>query len=138
MCPRWLYEKLPACYLLTAVGMIVLTDSPLLWLAGALLFVAGAASWMMRSSYRRTDLVIFPTKRWFQPEWLYEAQPFIWLTLGLLLSHLPDAMALVALLPCAWACRCLWVRSHYRHHAAGLASHLRRDPARRRRVRLLR
>lgn len=105
MCPRWLYERLPACYLLTAVGMIMLTDSPLLWLAGALLFVAGAASWMMRSSYRRTDLVIFPTKRWFQPKWLYEAQPFIWLALGLLLSHLPDAMALVALLPCAWACR---------------------------------
>ena len=49
MCPHWLYERLPACYLLTAVGMIMLTDSPLLWLAGALLFVAGAASWMMRS-----------------------------------------------------------------------------------------
>lgn len=61
MCPHWLY-RLPACYLLTAVGMIMLTDSLLLWLAGALLFVAGAASWMMRPSYRRTDLVIFPTK----------------------------------------------------------------------------
>ncbi|MGL4352831.1 MULTISPECIES: hypothetical protein [Aeromonas] len=138
MCPHWLYERLPVCYLLTAVGMITLTQTPLLWLAGSLLFVAGAVIWMMRSSYRRTDLIIFPTKRWFKPEWLYEAQPFIWLALGLLLSRLPNAAALLAVIPCVWACRCLWARSHYRHHASGLVLHLRRDPARRRRVRLLR
>jgi hypothetical protein len=138
MCPRWLYERLPVCYLLTAVGTLTLTQTPLLWLAGSLLFFAGAVIWMMRSSYRRTDLVIFPTKRWFQPEWLYEAQPFVWLALGLLLSRLPSATALLALIPCVWACRCLWARSHYRHHAGGLTSHLRRDTARRRRVRLLR
>ena len=60
----------------------IVASGGLVWLAGALLFVAGAASWMMRSSYRRTDLVIFPTKRWFQPEWLYEAQPFIWRQVG--------------------------------------------------------
>lgn len=138
MCPRWLYERLPVCYLLVAVGIILLSHSPLLWLAGTLLFVAGATVWMMRSSYRRTDLVIFPAKRWFQPEWLYEAQPFIWLALGLLLSRLPNASALLALLPCLWACRCLWARNHYRHHADGLVSQLRRNPTRRRRVRLLR
>ncbi|MFM4920774.1 hypothetical protein [Aeromonas dhakensis] len=138
MCPRWLYEKLPACYLLAAIGIIALSHSPLLWLAGGLLFVAGAASWMMRSSYRRTDLVIFPNKVWLQPEWLYEAQPFLWLVLGLLLSRQQGAGALLALLPCLWALRCLWARNRYRHHAEGLASQLRRHPTRRRRMRLLR
>lgn len=138
MLPHWLYERLPALYLLTATGIILLTRIPVLGLIGALLFVAGALIWMMRSCYRRTDLILFPAKQWFKPEWLYEAQPFIWLAVALLLSHLPGTLALLALLPGLWACHCLWARHHHRHHATGVASHLRRYTHRRRMQRVLR
>jgi len=132
MLPPFLYERLPSVYLLTAIAIIVVSEQPLLWFAGALLFIAGAVTWMMRSSYRRTDLVIFPTKRWLQPEWLYEAQPFIWLALALVMSQFSTTSALMAIVPCLWACRCLWARHHFRHHAEGVVAHLRRDPTRRR------
>ena len=137
MLPPWLYEQLPSFYLLLSAGLLLLAQSPLLWLAATMLFVAGALIWMMRSNYRRTDLVIFPAKHWFQPELVYEAQPFLWLALGLLLLRLPDTTALLALLPCLWGCRCLWARRLHRHHAQGLAQHLRRDSGRRRGHRLL-
>ena len=132
MLPAWLYEQLPNLYLLLSAGLLLVAQTPLLWLAAALLFVAGALVWMMRSNYRRTDLVIFPAKHWFQPEWCYEALPFAWLALGLLLLRLPDTTALLALLPCLWGCRCLWARRHRRHHAEGIARHLRRSSAHRR------
>lgn len=133
MLPSWLYEQLPSVYLLLSAGLLLLAQSPLLWLAATMLFVAGALIWMMRSNYRRTDLVIFPAKHWLQPELIYEAQPFLWLALGLLLLRLPDTTALIALLPCLWGCRCLWARRLHRHHAQGLA----RDSGRRRGHRLL-
>ncbi|MCZ0750638.1 hypothetical protein [Aeromonas enteropelogenes] len=132
MLPPYIYERLPSLYLLMAIAMITLSEQPLLWFAGCLLFIVGAITWMMRSSYRRTDLIIFPDKRWLQPEWLYEAQPFIWLALGLLISQQPAPFAPLALLPCLWACSCLWARHRYRHHVCGATAHLRRDPARRR------
>ena len=138
MLPPFIYERLPSLYLLAAIAIITLSEQPLLWFAGALLFIAGAVTWMMRSSYRRTDLIIFPSKRWLQPEWLYEVQPFIWLAAGLAMSQLPAPAALIALVPCLWACRCLWARHHYRRHAHGVIVHLRRDPARRRLHRSLR
>ncbi|WP_236611742.1 hypothetical protein [Aeromonas molluscorum] len=56
--------------------LLLLGHRPLIWGAGALLFGCGALLWMMRSSYRRTDLVVYPLHRWISPEWLYEAQPF--------------------------------------------------------------
>lgn len=130
MLPSWLYEPLPALYLLASAGLL-LTQSPLLWLASTALFAAGAVIWMMRSNYRRTDLVVFPAKRWFQPELLYECQPFLWLALGLLLLRLPGNTALLALLPCLWGGRCLWARRQHRHHARGLRLHLRRGSSRR-------
>ncbi|MGL4249630.1 MAG: hypothetical protein ACRCR1_03060 [Aeromonas sp.] len=138
MLPSFIYERLPSIYLTIAISTIMLSEHPLLWFAGTLLFIAGAITWMMRSSYRRTDLVIFPTKRWLKPEWLYEAQPFIWLALGLVMSQMAAPGTLVALLPCLWACRCLWARHHYRHHAHGVIAHLRRDPTQRRLHRILR
>ena len=137
MLPPWLYEQLPGLYLLLSAGLVLLTHSPLLWLAAALLFGVGALIWMMRTNYRRTDLVIFPAKRWLQPEWYYEAQPFVWLALALLLLRLPGNTALLALLPTLWGCRCLWARRRHRHHAPGLALHLRRSSGRRRGHRLL-
>ncbi|MGL5498733.1 MAG: hypothetical protein ACRDCQ_17470, partial [Aeromonas sobria] len=108
MLPPFIYERLPSLYLLAAVALIMLNEQRLLWFAGALLFIVGAVTWMMRSSYRRTDLIIFPAKRWLQPEWLYEAQPFVLLALGLVISQLAAPIVLAAFVPCLWACRCLW------------------------------
>lgn len=138
MLPSWLYEQLPTLCLLLAAGLLLFAHSPLLLFAAALLFVTGALIWMMRSNYRRTDLIIFPTKRWFQPEWHYEALPFMWLALGLLLLRLPGNTALLALLPCLWGCRCLWARRHHRHHSEGVALQLRRSSSRRHGHRILR
>lgn len=138
MLPPFIYERLPSLYLLAAVALIMLNEQRLLWFAGALLFIVGAVTWMMRSSYRRTDLIIFPAKRWLQPEWLYEAQPFVLLALGLVISQLAAPIALAAFVPCLWACRCLWARHRYRHHAHGVSNHLKREPARRRMHRSLR
>ncbi|EKP0261692.1 hypothetical protein JFQ93_002992 [Aeromonas sobria] len=138
MLPPFIYERLPSLYLLAAVALIMLNEQRLLWFAGALLFIVGAVTWMMRSSYRRTDLIIFPAKRWLQPEWLYEAQPFVLLALGLIISQLSAPIALAAFVPCLWACRCLWARHRYRHHAHVVSNHLKREPARRRMHRNLR
>ncbi|QXB54458.1 MULTISPECIES: hypothetical protein [Aeromonas] len=138
MLPLWIYEQLPQLYLFMAAALWLFAHSPLIWLAAALLFVVGTLIWMMRSNYRRTDLVIFPAKRWLQPEWFYEALPFLWLALGLMLLRLPETTPLLALLPCLWGCRCLWARRLHRHHARGLAKQLRRSSTHRRGSRLLR
>ena len=138
MLPPWIYEQLPLLYLLLSAGLWVLAHSPLLWRAAILLVVVGALLWMMRSNYRRTDLVIYPAKRWLQPEWCYEALPFLWLALGLVLLRQPDTTALLALLPCLWGGRCLWTRRRHRHHTPGLAMQLRRGSGHRRGQRILR
>lgn len=138
MLPPWIYEQLPLLYLLLSAVLWFFAHSPLLWLAAILLFVVGALLWMMRSNYRRTDLVIYPTKRWLQPEWYYEALPFLWLALGLVLLRQPDTTALLALLPCLWGGRCLWTRRRHRHHTPGLAMQLRRGSGHRRGQRILR
>ncbi|MFM7968809.1 hypothetical protein ACF2JD_11705 [Aeromonas sp. A-5] len=133
MLPPWIYEQLPLLYLLLSAVLWSFAHSPLLWLAATLLFAVGALIWMMRSNYRRTDLVIYPAKRWLQPEWYYEALPFLWLALGLVLLRLPDTTALLGLLPCLWAGRCLWARRRHRHHTRGLALQLRRGSGHNRR-----
>ncbi|MFM5135362.1 hypothetical protein [Aeromonas rivipollensis] len=138
MLPPWIYEQLPLLYLLLSAVLWSFAHSPLLWLAATLLFAVGALIWMMRSNYRRTDLVIYPAKRWLQPEWYYEALPFLWLALGLVLLRLPDTTALLALLTCLWAGRCLWARRRHRHHTRGLALQLRRGSGHRRGQRILR
>lgn len=138
MLPPWIYEQLPLLYLLLSAVLWFFAHSPLFWLAAILLFVVGALLWMMRSNYRRTDLVIYPAKRWLQPEWYYEALPFLWLALGLVLLRQPDTTALLALLPCLWGGRCLWTRRRHRHHTPGLAMQLRRGSGHRRGQRILR
>ena len=138
MLPPWIYEQLPLLYLLLSAVLWSFAHSPLLWLAATLLFAVGALIWMMRSNYRRTDLVIYPAKRWLQPEWYYEALPFLWLALGLVLLRQPDTTALLALLPCLWGGRCLWTRRRHRHHTPGLAMQLRRGSGHRRGQRILR
>ena len=138
MLPPWIYEQLPLLYLLLSAVLWFFAHSPLLWLAAILLFVVGALLWMMRSNYRRTDLVIYPAKRWLQPEWYYEALPFLWLALGRLPQRQPDLTALLALLPCLWGVHCFWTRRRHRHHTPGLAMQLRRGSGHRRGQRILR
>ena len=131
MLPLWLYESLPAASLGGGLLLLHLAVHPLLLGGGALLFGCGALLWMMRSSYRRTDLVVYPSHWWFRPEWLYEAQPFLWLGLAATLGRLEQGTWL-ALLASGWALRCLWARHRHRHHADGLASQLKRSALRRR------
>ena len=138
MLPPWIYEQLPLLYLLLSAVLWFFAHSPLLWLAAILLFVVGALLWMLRPNYRRPDLVSYPAKRWLQPEWYYEALPFLWLALGLVLLRQPDTTALLALLPCLWGGRCLWTRRRHRHHTPGLAMQLRRGSGHRRGQRILR
>ncbi|MGY3925787.1 hypothetical protein [Aeromonas simiae] len=126
MLVRPLYESLPPLCLLGGSAALALGDQPLLWLAGILLLGSGTLIWVMRSNYRRTDLVIYPARRWLKPEWLYELQPFLLLLLALLLSHWPLYGPWLALLPGGWALRCLLLRQRRRHHATGLTRQLRR------------
>ena len=131
MLPRRLYESLPSAYLGGGSLLLLLGHPPLLWGAGALLFGCGALIWMMRSSYRRTDLVVYPRHRWLRPEWLYEAQPFLLLGLAIALGQLEQG-GWLALLIAGWALRCLWARHRHRHHTPGLVLQLKRSTLRRR------
>ncbi|KUE80199.1 hypothetical protein ATO46_03365 [Aeromonas schubertii] len=134
MLPRPLYESMPLGCL--ALGALVagLGHAPLLWFAGGMLFGCGALLWVMRSSYRRTDLVIYPDKRWFQPEWFYELQPFMLLAAAVIIARLHELGPWLALLPALWALNCLRLRLHSRHHRrefAGEQLKRHRVPARR-------
>lgn len=134
MLPRPLYESMPLGCL--ALGALVagLGHTPLLWFAGGMLFGCGALLWVMRSSYRRTDLVIYPDKRWFQPEWFYELQPFMLLAAAVIIARLHELGPWLALLPALWALNCLRLRLHSRHHRrefAGEQLKRHRVPARR-------
>ncbi|WP_368166130.1 hypothetical protein [Aeromonas sp. R9-1] len=134
MLPRPLYESMPLGCL--ALGALVagLGHAPLLWFAGGMLFGCGALLWVMRSSYRRTDLVIYPDKRWFQPEWFYELQPFMLLAAAVIIARLHELGPWLALLPALWALNCLRLRLHSRHHRRGFAGEQlkrHRVPARR-------
>ena len=43
MLPPFIYERLPSLYLLVAMAIIMLSEHPLLWFAGTLIFIAGCA-----------------------------------------------------------------------------------------------
>lgn len=86
--PKGLYEALPYVYLLLGALLVVSLDSPFLYASGALLYMAGAAVWVIRSSHRRKNnrkeiqnrngSIVFPEK-------VYEFLPFIYMGMGLML-----------------------------------------------------
>lgn len=116
--PRLLYELLPLIYIVAGLSLIVSTHQPLLLFAALLLYTCGTLIWVMRSGNRRTDGAQCPAKRWIQPEWLYELQPFIQIGLVLLLWRQPVALwlQLLSLPIVSWALICLQRRNSYRQH----------------------
>lgn len=126
MLPRALYEPLPTLTLALGSALLAVAHSPLIWLGGILLFAYGTLLWMMRSSYRRTDLIVYPEGARMIPEWLYELTPFLTLALAMLMLHLPAYGALLALLPAGWALCRLSQRSRCRRHQDGFTAQLKR------------
>ncbi len=82
------YEALPYVYILIGVAVIMVLQSPLTFLSGALFYAAGSAVWVMRSDYRRknSDKKVSNRKgRVLFPEKVYEYLPFLYIGLGVLL-----------------------------------------------------
>ncbi|SNY54589.1 hypothetical protein SAMN06297280_2686 [Arsukibacterium tuosuense] len=89
MLPTTIYEPLPYSYMVAGlVGMMVL-PSALGVASGALLFLAGALVWIVRSEHRREDDVFADRKNGPVPFWGYELLPFACLLLALTIFVLP-------------------------------------------------
>jgi hypothetical protein len=118
MLPRLIYESLPLLYIVSGLFLLLITQQPLLLFAGLMLYTSGTLVWVLRSSNRRSGAIQYPIKSWFQPEWLYELQPFIQIALVLLLWRQPLDLGLQLLsLPLAsWALICLQRRKQARQH----------------------
>lgn len=82
------YEILPYVYMASGVlAMLVLTNLVAVF-SGLLLILAGALVWILRSDHRRGDQMYQNSGRGRVPFWLYELQPFIYASGGLLLWQL--------------------------------------------------
>ncbi|HEY5718015.1 MAG TPA: hypothetical protein VIS52_05925 [Motiliproteus sp.] len=85
--PKSLYESLPYLYIASALGVVVLVDSALVYLFAAVLYAGGAMVWVMRSAYRRkTSPNVVKNRHGFVmfPAVIYEYLPFIYLAAGVL------------------------------------------------------
>ncbi len=121
--PKSLYEILPYTYLLLGAMLIVSLDSPFTYASGALLYMAGAAVWVVRSSHRRKNnsqeiqnrrgLVVFPEK-------LYEFLPFAYMGLGIVLATaFSNPVAYLSAFVLGFAGALVWlIRAIYRSQAA--------------------
>ena len=92
--PKRIYESLPYLYILSALGVVALTEGGLVYLFAALLYAGGAMVWVMRSAYRRkTSPVVVRNRRGFVlfPALLYEYLPFLYLAAGVLVLSLVAA-----------------------------------------------
>ncbi|WP_409422441.1 hypothetical protein ABHF91_05360 [Pseudaeromonas sp. ZJS20] len=116
MLPASVYESLPKVYLIGGLVLLLQARSPLVLLAGALLYLAAALIWIMRSTQRRTDITIYPNKMLFLPDSLYEFKPFVYGVLALLLWRLPQQQwwQLLALTLGAWGLMSLYLRARHR------------------------
>jgi len=102
MLPNRVYEGLPYIYIGTGVLAMSLLGNFVAVLSGLILIVAGALVWILRSDHRRADLRQSSAHRGSLPFWLYEMQPFIYATGGLLLWQMsnnqylyPSALVLI-------------------------------------------
>lgn len=89
MLPTKIYEPLPYSYMLAGIVSMVLVPSLLGVLSGALLFLAGALVWIVRSEHRREDDVFAERKNGPVPFWGYELLPFVCLVSALAIFILP-------------------------------------------------
>ncbi len=97
MLPKPLYESLPYfCLAAGAINTAMPTDA-FQAIGGFILYCTGAAVWIMRSRYRRVDPrplqlsrtnigYLFWGRGKLLPEPLYEALPFIYIIIGIILQ----------------------------------------------------
>jgi hypothetical protein len=102
MLPNRLYEVLPYIYISTGALAMSLLGHFVAVISGLILIVAGALVWILRSDHRRGDLNHSSAHHGAIPFWLYELQPFVYATGGLLLWQLssnqylyPSALILI-------------------------------------------
>ena len=102
MLPNRLYEMLPYVYICTGALAMSLLGNIVAVLSGVILIIAGALVWILRSDHRRGDLKNSSAHHGSMPFWLYELQPFVYATGGLLLWQLssnqylyPSALVLI-------------------------------------------
>lgn len=113
MLPAVIYERLPAGCLLAGALLLIHPGHQLSLLGGILLFAAGSLIWSMRSTRRRRDLVIYPSSKWLEPDWLYELRPFVLIAIALLCARQTGQRELLLLLSTliGWELWCL-LRQH--------------------------
>ncbi len=85
MLPNRVYEVLPYSYICLGTLSMLLLDHYVAVMSGVVLIVAGALVWILRSDHRRRDINNQSSRHGTLPFWLYELQPFIYATVGLLL-----------------------------------------------------
>jgi len=112
MLPNRVYEMLPYLYICTGALALSLVDNYLAVLSGLILIVAGAFVWILRSEHRRGDASYHLTQQRSIPFWLYELQPFVYATGGLLIWQLssnkylyPSALVLIVVGVQIWLMR---------------------------------
>lgn len=102
-----IYEPIPYLYLLIAIGLFFLLDSPLALLSCALFYIAGSMVWVKRSMFRRDQRIKAsnghshiqtrarnPWITWPVP--LYEALPFIYMAIGFVILYVqPDRLGFI-------------------------------------------
>lgn len=96
MIPLIIYEALPAVYLTIGVLLISFSELPLLLFSASVFYFVGAAIWIMRSAYRRTDKFSVPQKRWILPDLFYEFKPFLHILTGTVLIRYSSGSITVA------------------------------------------
>ncbi|HEX5792560.1 MAG TPA: hypothetical protein VFY01_04740 [Rheinheimera sp.] len=119
MLPEKVYEVLPYAYVATGVAIMLGFDSALALISGALMAIAGAIVWVLRSDNRRSDIKGAREKYGgVMPFWLYELLPFSYFMLALMLFagsdnvyFYPFAMILLVVGVQLWL-----LRSSYRKH----------------------
>lgn len=116
MLPSFLYERLPAACLLGGAIMLLHAGHLLSLFGGVLLFIAGSLIWVMRSTRRRRDLVVYPDRVWMEPEWLYELRPFLLIATALLCWRVSAQRELLLVLAIiiSWELWCLFRRNIHR------------------------
>lgn len=103
--PTFIYENLPYAYFLVCAYLMAFYDTWPVFVSVGLFYVAGCATLVTRSGYRRLDRYKAtekqPNNKNTLPEWLYEYLPYSYFgvaTLMLLKTSLPALQFLAFLL----------------------------------------
>ena len=103
--PKYIYENLPYAYFLVCAYLITFYDTWPVFASVGLFYLAGCATLVTRSGYRRLDRYKAnekqPNNKNTLPEWLYEYLPysyFAFATVMLLKTSLPGLQFLAFIL----------------------------------------